>query len=278
MRIRATVAAVCGALALAAVAVPSAQADGKASPFDRAPQAKKMAAASEDIVNPEISKVVISGGSDLVFGTSGTKTVTLTVTASSPSGIQDGWAAFWHGPNLEEYDQVFAPEADHGTCTVSATNPTVSTCKVTVSIDVKRYLWNALAGGWKVYADALGTDGGYTSAEAYTTARFKRAGKVTVNAAPEPVRKGKTITVTGKLSRANWDDNLYHGYTNQSVQLQFRKKGTSTYKTVKTVKSNSTGGLKTTVQASVDGYWRYNFVGTSTTGKAVAAGDFVDVK
>ncbi|MFF1814612.1 hypothetical protein ACFVXW_36880, partial [Streptomyces sp. NPDC058251] len=44
-------------------------------------------------------------------------------------------------------------------------------------------------------------------------------------------RSGRTVTVTGKLSRANWEDNLYHGYTGQSVKLQFRKKGSDTYTT-----------------------------------------------
>ena len=90
--------------------------------------------------------------------------------------------------------------------------------------------------------------------------------------------KGKTITATGKLSRANWEDFKYHGYTNQSVQLQFRKKSSNTYTTVKTVKSNSTGELKTTVTASVDGYYRWSFAGTSTTPAVKAAGDFVDVR
>ncbi|MGW3242054.1 calcium-binding protein [Streptomyces sp. NPDC001070] len=277
MRIRATVAAVSGALALASLTVPAAQADDKADLFDRTPHSKRMAAAA-DVTAPTISQVVISGGSDIVIGTSGQKNVTITVKASSPAGIQDGWAALWHGPDVENTDQVFAPEAERGTCTTSATDPTVSTCKVTIPIDVKLYLWNALAGGWKVYADATGNDDGFTYNDAFTTARFKRAAKVTVNASPEPVKKGKTITVTGKLSRANWDDNLYHGYTNQSVLLQFRKKGTTTYKTVKTVKSSSTGALKTTVKASVDGYWRFAFSGTSTTGTAVAAGDYVDVR
>lgn len=39
-------------------------------------------------------------------------------------------------------------------------------------------------------------------------------------------------------------------------------------KAVKSVKSDSAGVPKYTVKASVDGYWRYHFVGTSTTGKA----------
>lgn len=47
---------------------------------------------------------------------------------------------------------------------------------------------------------------------------------------------------------------------------------------MKTVKTNSTGTLKTTVKASVDGYWRYSFAGTATTPAVNSTGDFVDVK
>lgn len=90
--------------------------------------------------------------------------------------------------------------------------------------------------------------------------------------------KGKTLTVTGKLSRANWDTDVYAGYTVQPVKLQFRKAGTSTYTTVKTVNTSSTGDLRTTATASVDGYWRWNFAGTSTTPAVAATGDHVDVQ
>ncbi|WP_327180293.1 hypothetical protein OG599_14350 [Streptomyces sp. NBC_01335] len=40
----------------------------------------------------------------------------------------------------------------------------------------------------------------------------------------------------------------------------------------------STGALKTTVTASADGYWRWTFGGTPTTGTATATGDYVDVR
>jgi hypothetical protein len=92
------------------------------------------------------------------------------------------------------------------------------------------------------------------------------------------VAKGKTITVTGALTRANWDTFKYAGYTNQPVKLQFKKKGSTTYSTVKTVTSSSTGGLKTTVTAASDGYWRYSFAGTSTTPAVTSTSDFVDVQ
>ncbi|NUT26154.1 MAG: calcium-binding protein, partial [Streptomyces sp.] len=38
------------------------------------------------------------------------------------------------------------------------------------------------------------------------------------------------------------------------------------------------GDLKTTVTASVDGYFRYSFAGTSTTPAVNATGDFIDVQ
>jgi hypothetical protein len=60
--------------------------------------------------------------------------------------------------------------------------------------------------------------------------------------------------------------------------LQFRAKSSSTYTTVKTVTSTTGGALKTTVKAVKDGYFRYTFAGTATTGAATAVGDFIDVK
>ncbi|MDX6311962.1 MAG: hypothetical protein QOF44_1426, partial [Streptomyces sp.] len=116
------------------------------------------------------------------------------------------------------------------------------------------------------YDDALGT------------AKIKRNSKLTVNATPEPVKKGKTITVTGKLSRANWTTSTYAGYATQSVKLQYRKKSSSTYTTLKTIKSSSTGALKTTTTATADGYYRFSFAGTTTTGTSNATGDYVDVQ
>ncbi|MFE2539240.1 DUF5707 domain-containing protein [Actinacidiphila glaucinigra] len=281
MRIRATVAAVSGALALASLAVPAAQASGKPGTADLRTFAAK-AAADEVVGDTRITKVVVNGGNEIVLGTTATKTVTLAVTATDPSGIEDVFAVLWHGTDLESPEGVdggVVQNEDRAKCTVSSTAPAVSTCKLTFTFDPAADLYkNELAGTWKVAVGALAKDEDGVVKEAVTTTKVKRNAKLTVNASPEPVKKGKTITVTGKLTRANWATSKYAGYTSQSVQLQFRKKGTSTYKTVKTVKSSSTGALKTTVKASTDGYWRYNFVGTPTTGKVVTAADFVDVK
>ncbi|MDH6221758.1 hypothetical protein [Streptomyces pseudovenezuelae] len=39
------------------------------------------------------------------------------------------------------------------------------------------------------------------------------------HASPDPVKKGKTLTVTGTLTRANWNTNTYAGYSGQKVKL-----------------------------------------------------------
>ncbi|MFF4079289.1 calcium-binding protein [Streptomyces sp. NPDC001777] len=294
MRIRATVAAVSGALALSALAVPVAQAGDHSTSVPNKPTsgaeafgvtargaAKAAAATAADAAEPVISKVVVNGGKDIVLGTTATKTISISVTASHATGVIDVYADLWHGTDPTSPDTIdgaILPNEDLSKCT--KVNATTSTCKLTFTIDPRYDLYkNSLAGTWHVTAGALAgnqTDFAYT--DYFTKARVQRLSKLTVNAAPEPVKKGGTITVTGKLSRANWEDHKYHGYTGQAVKLQFRKKTSSTYTTIKTIKTNSVGNLKTTVKASVDGYWRYSFAGTSTTPAVTTAGDFVDVR
>lgn len=141
---------------------------------------------------------------------------------------------------------------------------------------------NGDATTWKIAVSARiwGSDGQPKSEEYLTgfgTIRIKRAAKVTANATPEPVAKGKTLTVKGSITRADWVKHKYVGFGGKAAKLQFRKAGTSTYTTVKTVSADSAGALRTTVTASTDGYWRWTFGETTTTGGATSAGDYVDV-
>ncbi|MEU1251861.1 DUF5707 domain-containing protein [Streptomyces chartreusis] len=287
MRIRATVAAVSGALALSALAVPAAQAGNDSDVAANKPSAAERfgssqnrsafstAAAAEAL--PVVSKVTINSGTAVAVGTTYAKTFTVSVTASHATGIQDAYVDLWHGTDLDNIDGLLMANEEAATCTASSA--TTSTCKLTITATPGSDLYmNALAGTWHVTAGALAGDGSIYWNDFHTTHKVQRYSKLTVNASPEPVKKGKTITVTGKLSRANWEDFKYHGYTNQSVKLQFRKKDSSTYTTLKTIKSNSTGELKTTVTASTDGYFRYSFAGTTTTPAVNATGDFVDVQ
>ncbi len=222
----------------------------------------------------EIKKVSVNAGKAVVLGTSRTESFTISATASDDSGISHSGHRFL-GIDREVGDDYWT---FHGTPTCTTSSATTLTCKLTVrlesDIDLPR---NALAGPWKVNVQLTSKDGDYYG-DTYGTHPVQRRSTLSVNASPEPVTKGKTITVTGKLARANWDRYVYAGYTNQSVRLQFRPKGITAYTTVKTVTSDGTGNLKATTTARADGYWRWNFAGTSTTPAVAAAGDYVDVR
>ncbi|MFE2068458.1 hypothetical protein ACFXDH_39830 [Streptomyces sp. NPDC059467] len=260
MRIRAIVAAVSGALALSALAVPAAQAAGSAP-------------------NVTFSNVKVNKGSSMVVGTTKASfSVTYTVTHASTLKATDfaTGPAIYRGTSVTKPSDLFVSD-EPGTCTAAST--TVLNCKATLVFTVNGDwdLTNSEAGSWNVGALAVG-DGGTKWTGGLGTTKVLRAAKLTADATPEPVKKGKTITVTGSLTRANWDTHKYGGYVGQSVKLQFRKSGSSTYTTLKTITSSSTGALKTTTTATVDGYYRYSFAGTSTSPAVSATGDYVDVQ
>ncbi|MET7934785.1 calcium-binding protein [Streptomyces sp. NPDC005322] len=257
----AIIAALAAAAALGGVAAPAANAD-------------------ETVGDIQISSVVVNGGKNIEVDTAD-KTITVSVTAADPSGIWDADFYLWRGPDgsdpHDSPDNILPNEnTTPADCVVSSS--TTSTCSKTFTFEPDWWVTNADAGTWKVGVQVSANDDSWAERYAYTTTRLQRHSKLTVNASPEPIAKGQTLTITGKLTRANWDTLDYRGYTNQPVKLQFRKAGTSTYTTVKTVNTSSTGDLKTTATASADGYWRWNFAGTSTTPAVSATGDFVDVQ
>ncbi|MER5381185.1 calcium-binding protein [Streptomyces sp. NPDC002688] len=260
MRMRATLGVALGALALSALAVPAAQAD-------------------EVHGDTTISSVVVNGGKAVVVGATATKTITVSFTVKDASGVDWAQAILYHGTDIESSDSGAVANGSDGRATCTVVSATTSTCKSTFDLEPGTNLVNSVAGGWKVWAIAAGKDSDYTQKDNAKSFQVQRLSKLTVNASPEPVKKGKTITVTGALTRANWDTGRYAGYTVQPVQLQFRKKTSTTYSgSLKTVKTDSAGNLKTTTTATVDGYFRYNFAGTSTTPAVKATGDYVDVQ
>ncbi|WP_415937337.1 hypothetical protein [Streptomyces sp. 039-1] len=308
MRIRATVAAVSGALALSALAVPGAHAAGSADHRADIAKVREVARAasgkaaytgstgSDDEpykLDLSFSNVKVNSGKPIVVGT--THRVSVPVTYSVKHGASVDITAddflmpveLYRGSYDEPVNFLFGD--DFPSCT--ATSSTTATCKGTIDV-YPQELMNEDAATWKAIGYAIALNGvdpeddnadwskvGYVDQDALATTKLQRYSRLTVNASPEPVKKGRTITVTGLLSRANWDTGKYAGYTVQPVRLQFRKKSSSTYtSTLKTVKSDSKGNLKTTTTATVDGYFRYNFAGTSTTPAVKATGDYVDVQ
>ncbi|MFD9092721.1 hypothetical protein [Streptomyces collinus] len=312
MRIRATVAAVSGALALSALVVPAAQAADGSSSFSPADLSKTVhalqatsgksafrssAVAAEGeptALNLVFSGVKINSGKPIVVGTTNHVSVPVTYTVTHGADVDIHADDFFMDVDIYRgsHDDPSAVQIGDDWPTCTDTSTTVASCKGTIDIypqDEVFGLVNADATTWKAEGFALALNGqdpetgdpskmGYADQDGLATTKLQRYSKLTVNASPEPVKKGKTITVTGALTRANWDDHKYHGYTKQSVKLQFRKKSSSTYTTLKTITSDSSGNLKTTTTAKEDGYFRYSFAGTSTTPAVNATGDFVDVQ
>ncbi|MFJ6986211.1 MULTISPECIES: calcium-binding protein [unclassified Streptomyces] len=222
-----------------------------------------------------LDKVVINGGKPIVVGTTRVVSAKVSVTASDDSGIAETTyiSAFGPTPN---YAQIWDDEI-----TCRKVSASTSTCTGTLTFDPQAatgFVGNSAAGTWKLGTLVSANDHDYIHRAAATTFKVQRDSRLTVDAAPEPVRRGKTVTVTGKLSRANWDTHRYAGYAGQKVTLQYRKKASATYTNVKTITSSSTGALRTTVKATADGYYRYTFAGTATTPAAATPGDYIDVR
>ncbi|MEU3983074.1 hypothetical protein AB0F77_23815 [Streptomyces sp. NPDC026672] len=261
MRIRATAAASLGALALTVLAVPAAHAATAATPA------------------VTFSAMKVNSGKAVTVAATGTVRLPVTYTVTHPAGtslaaVQNG-PLIYRGTSPQNYTTRIISD-DPGTCTT--TSSTALSCKATISVPAAE-LYNSDAGTWKAGGVAINTKTGAQKWQGdLGTLSVRRAAKLTADATPEPVKKGRTITVTGRLTRADWEKGTYAGFGSQSVKLQFRKSGTSAYTTLKTIRTTSTGALRTTVTASADGYFRYTFAGTTTTAPVTSATDFVDVR
>ena len=225
-----------------------------------------------------VTKTVVNGGKNVVLGTSKRVTYPIALTILYDSGVKglsnvsvfnktNGWGfGDWVGTRCEKKSS------------------TTSVCTATMTVDPS---WlpgslpedvNHTAGVWQVNATVRANDGDYWISDHIAEFKMKRASRLTTDASPEPVAKGAGLTVTGKLTRANWEDLKYHGFTGQAVKLQFKKAGTAHYSTVKTVQTGDAGKLSTKVTATAAGSWRWYFPGTTTTARIVSAGDAVTLR
>ncbi|MEU6670815.1 hypothetical protein [Streptomyces sp. NPDC046727] len=225
-----------------------------------------------------VVKTVVNKGGNVTVGTSKKVTFPIAITVKDNSGVKGltdvstfnttyGWGFFdWTGSSCKKQS--------HTTSVCTATM-TVDPAWIRQSDDMDS---NKLAGVWQVNATVKANDGDYWISDRIAEYKVKRASQLTTDAAPEPVAKGAELTVTGKLSRANWEDLKYHGFTGQDVKLQFKADGAAHYRTVKTVRTGDAGKLSTKVTATSAGSWRWYFPGTTTTARVVSAGDAVKLK
>ncbi|MFH9858555.1 hypothetical protein [Streptomyces sp. NPDC017202] len=99
------------------------------------------------------------------------------------------------------------------------------------------------------------------------------------NASPEPVRKGRTITVTGVLQERGAGTSTWKAYGGRKAQILFRPKGAKSWYLMATVTTKSNGSFSKGFKAQKDGTWvpvflypdSRHFVGSG-------AEDYVDVR
>ncbi|MFJ2233066.1 hypothetical protein [Streptomyces sp. NPDC087859] len=99
------------------------------------------------------------------------------------------------------------------------------------------------------------------------------------NASPEPVYKGRTITVKGVLQERKAGSTSWTAYGDKKVRILFRPKGKSTWYLMATVTTKTSGSFSKGFTAQQDGTWvpvflypdSKHFVGSGTE-------DYVDVR
>jgi hypothetical protein len=243
-RVTTAIAVVSAALALT-VAVPAAQA--------AAPVRPGVAGALSPDFNPVSSMDVTfsnvsvdKGATGVAVGTTNIVHVAYTYTLTA-SGVDPRAKGFTTSLDLYR-GTVAQPTNDlsgnNATCEVASTAASTVTENCSGTIDIHPHNLTIPDAGAKWQAIAYAYDAssfGWAAQGGFTAPTMRRYSELTVNASPEPVTKGKTITIVGKLSRANWDTHVYAGYTVQPVKLQFRPKTSSTYTTLKTVTTDGCG-------------------------------------
>lgn len=96
----------------------------------------------------------------------------------------------------------------------------------------------------------------------------------TMNVSPEPVKRGRTLTVKGTLHR----DDTGAPVPGAKVTVMFRKRGSSKWSGIKSTTTNGSGAFRTTVKARTDGSWEIVYRGGGSYLPAGSHNDYVNVR
>lgn len=102
------------------------------------------------------------------------------------------------------------------------------------------------------------------------------------NAAPEPVRKGATLTVSGTLKHFVWSSRgpwgSWEALSGQTVFLYLQPRGARTWTYMATARTDRYGRVRRGFKASRDGTWMARYKGNTTYMPGSSAADYVDVR
>lgn len=232
--VRSLVIAFTTSVVVGAFAVPQAQAD-------------------DAIGNTQISNAVVNSGNVVKVGSSGAAYVPATMTVSDPEGILSAGGTLYHGASPVDNDR----SVQLGSCTWQFF-PDSDTCSVGGTLDG---LQHSHAGVWKMSARAYGQPWDHRRVDTAATFNVLRSSKLFGSVSPKPV-KGQQATLTGWLTRANWETHTDEPHAGRQVLLQFCL---GTCNTGRTLTTDSNGRFQTTVSTSTSGYWRVSTPATADT-------------
>ncbi|WP_283132904.1 hypothetical protein [Rhizohabitans arisaemae] len=95
------------------------------------------------------------------------------------------------------------------------------------------------------------------------------------DAGPEPIRKNRTLHMSGRLQAY---DHGWEGYENQEVEIYFRASGSSTWKYITRTETRWDGRFWAKARATKSGTWRAVFDGNDEAEDSRSVGDFVHVR
>ncbi|MFP3968268.1 hypothetical protein SMC26_38640 [Actinomadura fulvescens] len=132
----------------------------------------------------------------------------------------------------------------------------------------------AYTGGTEGNASPTTPDAAVTSWADRVDVKYRTA-FASLNASPEPVRKGRTLTVSGRLNRLVGSWKPAGGAT---VYVYFKAKGSSKWTRMAVVKTGRGGWFRKGFKASRDGTWLATYKGGLTDLGVWSPSDYVDVR
>ena len=134
-----------------------------------------------------------------------------------------------------------------------------------------RSLRNDDAGRWRTTFKVTGSN-----PDSYTTiSSVRRAVRITFNAGPEPVRKGR-ITYSGHLERASWDTGTYRDLAGRTVSIYQIRLDEEDMDEIAAVKTGADGRYRLTRPYSGPGFYVGVYDGTRYTSDKWSRRDRVD--
>ncbi|MFF0432860.1 hypothetical protein ACFYU9_11615 [Streptomyces sp. NPDC004327] len=226
-----------------------------------------------------VGNVVVNSAKPIVPVVSGgEETYNARFTVDAPGGLGSAGLHFYHGAyaNPDGLLYIFP-----GQCTKRTTGTTYD-CTTEFHMNAATYIGlNKLAGAWSIAAWAHSADG----ASVYQgpvpgQATFRRSSAFALTSVtPQPVTRGGTLTVKGRLTGAAWEYGAQTGLAGQKVELQFKKAGAGTTWTIAaTGTTDATGAVTIRRAAWNDGSWRLVYGGSATSTWAPTSPKYVDVR